>query len=166
VADEDILEFYRVDQTARIRRILGTGAGILTLGALVTSIAFVADRSATVRSVASAFGVACCVTGALTAVIGMARALREDAYLAVRRDGILFHAFAPDTFVAWGDLQQVRFDAGRGLVILERRDGGQVVTERRFAGTTPEGLAKRLDELRRKAEWNLLGVPRTSISAK
>lgn len=154
---EEILEWYRVDQTARIRRVLGAGAGILTFGALVTSVSFLADQRAFVRGAASVVGILCCIAGALTAVIGMYRALRDDAYLTVRADGILYHAATPpETFIAWADLVSVRFDEARGAVVFERREATEILAERPFAGTTLADLAKRLDDLRRKAAWNLL----------
>jgi len=157
MAEADLLEWYRVDQSQRIRRVLGAGAGVLTFGALVTGITFATNQSDVVRGVASAVGLSCCVSGALTAVLGMHRALRDDAYVAVRVDGVLFEGGAEKTFLPWETVARIRFDDVRRAIVFERRDGGEYVIERAFAGTTASELAGRLDGLRRKASFSMLG---------
>jgi hypothetical protein len=153
-----LIEWYRVDQTRRIRRALVAGAGILTLGACVMALSFVTHQSLAVRQAAAAFGFLSTVAGALTAVIGMARVLSTDSYLAVSAEGIILHLEEGETFLAWDSLERIRFDAAREAMVFALRDGGEVLSRTAFAGAEKKSLAARLDTLRRRAGFDMLGA--------
>lgn len=151
-----LLEWYRADSSRRLRKVLGIGAGVLTSGALLTGLSFASHQHETLRNSAVVIGLLCTMGGALVAVIGLQRILAEDAYIAVRTDGILVHLGAHEEVLAWSDMERIRFDPARAAVVFTRRDGGELVIQRPLSGATHETLAPHLDSLRRKAEWNLL----------
>jgi hypothetical protein len=136
--------------------VLGIGAGVLTIGAAFAGFAVLCRASESMRNVGSVLGVILTVTGALFAVVGMQRALAEDAYIAVRTDGVLVHVGAISEHVAWDTIERIRFDAARGALVFVRRDGGEIVAAGKFADTDQAELAARLDTLRRKAAHNIL----------
>jgi hypothetical protein len=155
---ERLIEWYRVDQTRRIRRALVTGAGILTLGACIAAVSFVTHQREAVRHWTAVFGILSTIVGALIAVIGMARVLATDTYLAVNAEGVVLNLdeAGEKRLLRWDDLERVRFDGARGAVVFALRDGGEVVTETSFAGAEKKDLAARLDFLRRRAGFGML----------
>jgi hypothetical protein len=158
MSKDDLIEVHRVDQTGRVRRALLTGASILTVGALVVAISFLTRQPERVRQIAAVIGLVFTVAGALTTVIRMHAALRDDAYLAVRDDGILIQSriAAPPTFLPWSELTRIHCDAD--ALVFERESGAPLRTAEHFGDGGPgamQALAKRLDEMRRRAAFSL-----------
>jgi hypothetical protein len=150
------LEWYRVDQGARVRRTLVVGAGAVTVGGLVMGAVFLFHLQESVRNAATLVGIGFIIAGALSTAVGMSRVLADDAYLAVSAAGVELHVGGPPVDLVWADLERIRFDAARGAIVFTRRDGEEVVTSARFAGEDPAALAARLDAMRRKADFGLL----------
>jgi len=175
-----VIEWYRPDTTRGVRRALLPAALLMTLGslALAHTIVFrggpdVGDgpppprgaflSPAGVPSPGEVLflggGLALIAGGGLYAFIGLRREMGNDTSLVVRTDGL--HWQGPhgedQAFVDWYDIERVDFDPDRGALSFPRRDGGPplVLTER-FADAPGADLAKRLEDLRRKAIFGLL----------
>src|SRR5579872_5934866 len=103
-AQENLLEWYRPDQTRRVWRVLVAGAVILTIGGLVMAISFLTHQREAVRAQAAIAGIVLTVVGALATVIGMQRILADDRYLAVRQGGLTLNVGDGERRLAWDDL--------------------------------------------------------------
>lgn len=152
----DCLESYRVDTTSRAWPILVPGAIMTTIGAVLICTSFVARGVLMHREEITYLGVACMAFGPLLATLGMRHLLtHDDEYLAVLERGMLVHVSDAEDFVPWADLTHVTWDAARGAILFERRGADALVVMRTFK-LTGDALAARIDELRRKASFNLI----------
>lgn len=86
----------------------------------------------------------------------MFRILRDDAYLAIRTDGVVFQASSRETLIAWSELARARWDEAQGGLVLERREGEALVVARRFAGIAGPALAEKVERARRRASMGML----------
>jgi len=160
----ECLESYRVDTTSRAWPILVPGAIMTTIGAVLICTSFVARGVLMHRSEITYLGVVCMAFGPLLATLGMRHLLtHDDEYLAVLERGMLVHVLGAEDFVPWSDLTHVAWDAARGAggaIVFERRDKDPLVVMRTFGrgsrGMTGDAVAARIDELRRKASFNLI----------
>jgi hypothetical protein len=155
-----IVEWYRVDPWPRMRPFVVIGPALLTLGGLVVAVSFVTHQRADVRLAATVIGFVLVGGAALVTMVGMSRLLREDAYLAVRTDGVALRVEALDLVVPWGELAAVRWDAATAELVLERTrgeggvrgEGGEgadeVRTACRFARISGKELAERIGRAR------------------
>jgi hypothetical protein len=154
-----IVEWYRADHGPRMRRILIAGPAVLTLGGLVVAVSFM-GRHAELRVAAALAGLALVASGAVFTAAAMYWTLRQDAYVALRTDGLTLHggsASSPEeTFIAWDALVEARWDAGRAELRLERVAGEAVVVTRRYAGVTLSDLAHKIERTRLRAAMGLL----------
>lgn len=156
LAEGRAIEFYRVDTSRRILAIvllcpLPVIAGLLLIarpmrGSFDPGAAWVVGLSA----------LALVVTGPLSMIVALKRAFLAEEYLLVRTDGLVDHMGATATLHPWDEVQCVVYDGSADAVVLQRRDGGSARLTRRYAGIAPRELARRLDEVRRKAMFNLL----------
>jgi hypothetical protein len=151
-----IVDWYRVDSGPRMRRVLVTGSSLLTLGALVTAVSFLARQALDVRVAATAVGFVLVAWGALFTVAGMHRILREDAYLAIRTDGLVLQSSSGETHLAWDALDSARWDSAGSALVLERRQGDAIVVARPFARIDGAALAGRIEQARRRAAMGML----------
>jgi hypothetical protein len=156
VTNARILDWYRTDAGPRMRRILIAGPAFLSLGGLVVAVSFAAREPPAVRSLSAVVGLAM-VAGSVTFTLAsMSRILREDAYLAIRTDAVVFKTRAGERIVAWDDLVGVRWEAARGELWLERAAGDPMVVAARFARVTGAELAERIERARRRAAMGML----------
>lgn len=88
------------------------------------------------------------------AIARLNRVLREERYLALRTDGAYYCDEAGRSRVLWEDVADVRAEGD--AVVFELHDGERWTRTERFAGASPEALAKRASEIRRKALFGLL----------
>ena len=152
-----MLEYYRVDSMRRMVRALVIGPSLLLAGSVILALALVvAKHSETGRWALVAVGSVCTVGGPIFLITALHRMLREEAYLALRTDGVLYHCGAMREVVAWDTLEKVRWDAEAGILRLERRTGDPWLIAERFAGIDGPALAKRMEDVRRKASFGLL----------
>ena len=151
-----IVEWFRVDPWPRIRAVLVVGPPAVSLGGIVIAVSFLTRASMTMRVEAAAAGFVLVAGGALYGMLGMSRVLREDVYLALRTDGVALQEPRGETLVPWDDLEDARWDAARGSLVLSRAGGTEVAVARRFAGIEGPALAARILSTRRKAAMNLL----------
>ena len=152
-----IVEWHRADVWPRMRRVLLTGPAILTLGGLVVAGAFLAHQPRAVVADATVGGLLLVAAGALSTAIGMQRILRDDVYLALRTDGIHVKVAGVDALVLWDTLEEVRWDADRRELVLERTGAPAIAIAGSFARIDGPALARRVASIKRKAAMNLLG---------
>jgi hypothetical protein len=151
-----IVEWFRIDPWPRIRVVLLTGPAVLTLGGLVIAVSFLTRASLHTRIEAAVVGFVLVAGGALATMIGMQRVLRDEVSLALRTDGLVLQSGKSETFVAWDDVEDARWDEAHGLLVLSRAGGPEVTVARRFAGIDGKALADRIRMTKRKAAMNLL----------
>ncbi len=151
-----ILDWYRTDPWPRMRRVLVAGPSLLSLGGLVVAESLATRQPAGTRAVAVALGLALVAAGAGLTLFGMFRILRDDAYLAIRTDGVVFRSPPRETLLLWGDLARVRWDEARVALVLERREGEAFVVARRFARIAGPALAEKVEQARRRASFGML----------
>jgi len=179
-----LIEWHRLDASKRIIRSLAIGATIMTLGACAAGFAIHsgwvehpigrgerarvhvrelrestdARSSRALRELSVSLAVlACLVAGGLTALIGLMKVLGEERYLALRQDGALLVLDDTERFVSWDDLEAVRWDETRDAVLLVPYGGDAVPVIERFADIANSELAKRAENIRRRAQFGLFG---------
>jgi hypothetical protein len=152
-----ILAWYRVDPWPRMRRVLVAGPAALSLGGLVVGVSFATREPRDVRSMAVLLGLGLVAGGAGFTLAAMFHLLRDDAYLAIRTDGVVVHASqrSAETLVAWADLSRVRWDERRLELVLERANGDAVVMNRMFARISGSALAEKIEQARRRMSMGL-----------
>lgn len=129
-------------------------AGTLAAGSVLVLVALTVARDRPeIRPLASVIGGAATVAGPLIALVGLLRRARGEASLALRSDGVVLSCAGAETQVPWGSIREVRFEAP-SRIVLERDDADPLVIDHGFRD--PQALAKRIDELRRKAAFGLL----------
>jgi hypothetical protein len=154
-----VVAFYRADDWMRMRRVLLVGPAALTLGGLVISASFLGRLPRDVGAGVAIAGFALIAGGAVYTLLGMHRILREDAYLALRTDGIVVRSATPpgEVFVAWDDLAAARWDDARAALVLERGTSEPpLVVSQPFARITGPDLAEHIRGTKRKVAMNLL----------
>jgi hypothetical protein len=152
-----MLEYYRVDSMRRMLRALIIGPSLLAAGSVILALALVvAKHSEPGRWALVAVGSVCTVGGPIFLIASLHRILREEAYLALRTDGVLYHRGAERELLAWDTLEKVRWDPEASVLRLERRTGDPWLIAERFAGIDGPALAKRMEDVRRKASFGLL----------
>lgn len=151
---EDIIEWHRVEAT--VLGSLAAGAIILFCGPLLAAVAFVGFKHDLVLEIVFAViaGI-CVVVGPSFAILKLARALGEEAWLSARKDGVVFERNGKALRMAWEDIERVDHEPPSTLV-FHRREAEDFVLHERFATIETSALQKRLEELRRKASFGLL----------
>jgi hypothetical protein len=173
-----IVDWYRVDNWPRMRRVLIVGPALLSLGGLVMAVSFSTHEPAAVRAAAALVGMAIVASGAITTLAGMYRLLRDDSYLAIRTDGVAMRLGAVETLLPWADLSRARWDEALAHIVLERseqavvsrseqtvvsrseqavvsRSEQTVIVSRRFAGVGGAALAERIERARRRTSMGM-----------
>jgi len=178
-----IVEWYRLDASRRIFTTLMLGASIMLLGSIVSAAGLfgsrgsiphpmllghrramiieepVGERSPMLELTTGLVALGCLLGGGVTAIVGLKRALAEESYLALRHDGALFVHGETERFVAWDDLEDVRWDSASNALLFIGHDGVPVPLVARFSDVTNEDLAQRVRAVRRRAVHGLLRGP-------
>jgi hypothetical protein len=152
-----ILDWYRTDPWPRMRRLLIAGPAILSLGGLVVAVSFATRQPERVRSTAAVAGLVIVASGASLLLGGMFRILRDDAYLAIRTDGVVLRSLSGETLLVWSELARARWDALSAELVLERTEGQPIVVTQTFARIGGPELAEKLELARRRASMGMLG---------
>ena len=137
-------------------RALAAGVASMSLGALVVGTSLLARATLEVRAIAAIVGFVAVAGGPLVTALGLRKPLMEELYLAMRDDGVLLHFEGPEMMLPWDSIERVAYDDAQCTVCLQLRSGEAVRVQRDFAGITGDALARRLDDCRRKARFNLL----------
>lgn len=152
-----ILDWYRTDSWPRMRRLLIAGPALLSLGGLVVAVSFATRQPERVRSAAAVIGLVIVASGASLLLAGMFRLLRDDdAYLAIRTDGVLLRSTSRETLLVWSELARARWDAQSAELVLERTAGQPLVVTQAFARIGGPELAAKLELARRRASMGML----------
>ncbi len=151
-----ILEWYRADTSARVRRVLVVAPALMTSSGVVIGLSFLTHQPEHTRTMAAAIGFAMVAGSALFTAAAMQRILREDGSLSLRTDGVSVHSAGHETFVAWTDLEGARWDEAAKALVLERRGGPAVTVAWSPARISGPALAERIERDRRKAAMGLL----------
>ena len=101
-----------------------------------------------------ALGLALVASGPGVAILFLRRIWSRDDFLLLRSDALIASHDGEHTRITWDSIETVAFVPGRG-VELRMRDGGAQIVEPALVDDG-ESLAKRLEEVRRKATWGLL----------
>jgi hypothetical protein len=151
------VEFYRLDMSRRMLAVMLLCPLPTLLGVLLLMPAMQGKVEATPEAIAlGVVGLLCVVAGPLTMLLSLKHVFESDDYLLLRTDGLLEHVRGQVTLYPWDDLEAVTFDASTGTIVMRRRDGGEARLTHRCVDIDARALAKRLDEVRRKAIWALL----------
>ena len=143
-----------------IARPLIVGTVLMILGPSVFVTCFILARTTPwLMNVGVAIGAASTLAGPAVAIAGLARGFTEDASLAARADGVTFDRNGKAVGLPWDEVELVTFEAPKALV-FRLRDGEPFIVHETWDGVTTETLAKQLEDLRRKASFNLLGAKR------
>jgi hypothetical protein len=151
-----IIDWYRADDSRRMRRVLVTGATCLTMGGLVIAVSFLTHQPERIREYAAAIGIVLVAGSAAFTAVRMQAILREDVSVVLRTDGVAVQAGPSETIVPWADLDGARWDEARGALILERRGAEAVVVSWRPARISGPALAARIERDKQRAAMGLL----------
>lgn len=99
-------------------------------------------------------GLGLVASGPGLAIVFLRRTWARDDFLLLRTDALIASHDGEHTQVAWDAIETVAFVPGRGIE-LRMRDGSTQLVEPALVDDG-ERLAKRLEEVRRKATWGLL----------
>ncbi len=160
-----VFEWHRVEAAGNILVALFVGAGVLFLGPTLAAISFLFFKTQPlVHYGLLVVGAVCITVGPASAILRLARSLRDEAFLAARGDGVVFERNGKALHMTWDDLERVEFQAPTTL-LFRLREGEPFVLHERFAMIETAELGKRLEDLRRKASFGLL-PPRRSEGPK
>jgi hypothetical protein len=152
----EYLEFYRIDVSATMRRVLIPSVLLVMFGASMLCFSAAARGSQLWKPIVGFLGAVGILTGLLSAIVGMARLLREDAYVGVVEDGLVIRSKANEVFLSWDDVTRVAFVSG--VVVLELREGPGVRLDPLLPPAKMAALALRLEDWRRKSPYKLAPV--------
>jgi hypothetical protein len=157
--EDHIVDWYRVDNGPRMRRVLIAGPSLLSLGGVIMGVSFLTREPYAVRACAAIFGIAVVAMGGALTMGGMYRILRDDTYLAIRTDGVLLRTAATgdsaEVLVPWDGLTRARWDRDRAVLVLERKEGEALEVATRFAGMAGQPLADRIEQARRRVSLGI-----------
>jgi len=152
-----IVDWYRADVSRRMVGLLVTGAATMGLGGFVVAVSFVTRQPERVREYAMVVGLVLVASSATFTSVAMQRLLRQDVSLVIRTDGLCINdAQGAATVVPWTDLTRARWDATRGVLVIERADAEPVVVAWAPAGISGPDLAARIERERQRAAMGLL----------
>lgn len=148
------MEWYRVDPSMSVVRVLLIAAPVLLVGCLSVAFAWLAThRPVPLRAIVGAIGAAANVGGPLYAIFGLRRILMEDAYIAMRTDGVAIRDDAGERVIAWDAIESASVKDNQLALMLRNHE--TTIVAQRFSGISPEQLARRVEHLRRREAMGL-----------
>jgi hypothetical protein len=151
------LDLYRIDVSSRIWPFLIPAAFLVTVGAMGVCTAFVTHGPLAERSdVISLVGAACMLAGLLLAILVVRPILTHDEYVAALEAGVMWRVAGEEGFLAWPEIEEVRWEGERATLVVRPREGVGIEFTRPFGRATGDEVAARLNDLRRKASFQLL----------
>jgi hypothetical protein len=101
-------------------------------------------------------GAACMLAGLMLGVLVARPVLTHDEYVAALETGLLLKLGKEESFVSWGEIEDVRWDPAQAGVVVRMRAAEPILIAKPFGRATGSDVAKKLDEVRRKAGFHLL----------
>jgi hypothetical protein len=150
------VDFFRVDRSGPTKRMLAIAGILVTMGATSIGAHLVHRLEPGVAHLVSLAGGLTVAVGLILGFGAMAMLLFENVYLLIREDGLVFHENGKETTIAWDDVEGVRLEEGKGVVVIERRDAEAV---RWFAGKDARVVCSKVEEAKRKALHGMLRLP-------
>jgi hypothetical protein len=151
-----IVDWFRADNSRRMRRVLLIGASSMLVGGLVIAVSFLTRQPEHVREVSAGVGIVLVAGSALFTTLGMHAILRDDVAIVLRTDGVVVQSGAVETAVPWADLASARWDDARQELVLERRGAPALVLGWRPARISGTDLAARIGREQQKEAMGLL----------
>jgi hypothetical protein len=178
-----MIEWYRVDASARVKQVLAMAAGLVLCGSVLGALCVALmrqpgsspfgrpARTAIFRTPAAAvepadegradlvlglgaLALVLVVSGGATAIAGLMRELSQERWLALRTDGLVIANAGCEKRARWSQIEDVRLDGTTIVVALASGDTWSI--RDRFAGTTRKELGERIAHVRRRALHGLL----------
>lgn len=158
-----IVEWYRIDASARVVRALVPSMVLMALGAVIAVVA--ASGRIGVEQLLHTWHwrVPMTTTGLLVVAFSVFRAiyllqkiLAADSYITLRSDALVFHDAPTHVEIRWEELDACSYLATEGVLLLRSRDGGETQIARQFAGISGPELARRIEHVKKRA---LFGLP-------
>ena len=146
------VDFFRVDRSAPTYRILALCAVAIMVGVLGIGAHLVHRIGADAAHVISVAGGVSVLAGLVVGFGSMAVMLFENAYLAIKDEGVIVHDNGKETTIAWDDLAAIEVEE-RVFVAL-RRQGAPPI--RFHAGKAAPDITAKVEEAKRKAAHGLL----------
>jgi hypothetical protein len=147
---------FRIDASPRAWMFLGPAAVMITCGAMGICTVFVTHGPFAGTDWYAIVGSACMLSGLALAVVVSIPMFTHDEYVAALEAGILWKLAKEEGFIPWDDVLGVKWEAARQAVVVARRDGAALEVRREFGRVAADQVAVRLDDLRRKASFNLI----------
>lgn len=156
-----VLDYYRADQRLHLLRTWLSSSLLLYVGgALTIAPSFGRVIPEDGSHVLCATGIVVFVCGLYCAISGLARGLRSERYVSLRRDGLVVRFVgAPPLRIDWQELDEVRYLADERSVLLTLRDGHELRLTDRYTDVGAELLAKRIATVHRRALWGFYDRP-------
>jgi hypothetical protein len=132
------------------------GSALVTMAPAIFVTCFLLARTTPwLMNVGVAGGAICVLAGPIVAISGLARGFGDDVFLSARTDGVTFDRNGKAQGLTWEEVEGVAFEAPASLV-FRLREGEPLVISERWDGVATEDLANQLEDIRRKASFNLL----------
>jgi hypothetical protein len=151
-----IVDWFRADNSKRMRRVLVTGATSLLSGGLVIAVSFLTRQPEHIRQLSAAFGIVMVASSAAFTSFGMRAILKEDSSISLRTDGVAFQVGSTETLVLWPDVATAQWDEARQALVIERLGAEPVIVPWRPARISGPDLAARIVRDKQRASMGLL----------
>jgi hypothetical protein len=147
------VDFFRVDRSGTVRRLLVIAGLLVTVGASLIGGHLVTRLGIDLGHAISLIGGLIVVSGLILGFGGMAMLVFENVYVLIEEQGVLCHENGKETKIPWSELEGVELDDVPGFLVFARRPGSRV---RWFMGRNAKEVKAKVDEARRKALHGLL----------
>lgn len=155
-----LVDFYRVKQHARlVRAFLPAALFFVPAGAFVVILSLTSRvLSASLVPTTATLGLVLIAAGPLSAIVLLLRSMRDDAYVAIRLDGLALkpEPRAPEELLVWDQIEDARFRQEIRAIAVTLRDGSERSFSGPFAEISLPALAEKIRDARRLAVWNRL----------
>jgi hypothetical protein len=143
-----MLEWYRADRSQRIQRVLVLASMLVTVGAVVGAAAIRWGHGLAFVALVLV------LSGGMSAILGLRGEMRQERWLALRTDGLVYSRAGRTRRMPWRFIADVRAEGASLVIVL--RSGKRIEIRDRFAGTTRVALSESIARTRQRAELGLL----------
>ncbi len=150
------LESFRIDASSRAWMYLVPATVAIFLGALGVCTAFVTHGVFAHTDWFAIFGSAAMLAGLALAALVVLPVITHDEYVAALEGGLLWKLADEEHFLPWDEMQHVKWDVTQAAIVIARREGEPIAIARKFGRMSADLVAPRLEDIRRKASFNLV----------